>query len=240
VPNSCPIRRRTPVNQSQPQLTFRRTQGKPPWSQDPPDTSSKLVIRQTLLGRSTSQLRETGHGGGLVSVFVSVAFVRLRSPTLRSDPVMRAGREHARTTGKPGWKACWTDSNRDSNVAEKGPVGGEPVGTARAVNGLSWTVGQARPGPTEQMRALFGCGLHPLAELRQQQLEGPDLTIRDFWSDGPRRSFGCQWSPTFSCVCCRALKPNGPSGRLGHAEVPHPPRLDQVLDGSPPFLRSLV
>jgi hypothetical protein len=147
VPNSCPIRRRTPVNQSQPQLTFRRTQGKPPWSQDPPDTSSKLVIRQTLLGRSTSQLRETGHGGGLVSVFVSVAFVRLRSPTLRSDPVMRAGREHARTTGKPGWKACWTDSNRDSNVAEKGPVGGEPVGTARAVNGLSWTVGQARPGP---------------------------------------------------------------------------------------------
>src|SRR4249919_52377 len=32
----------------------------------------------------------------------------------------------------------------------------------------------------EQMRALFGCGLHPLAELRQQQLEGPDLTPRDF------------------------------------------------------------
>src|SRR5215207_7056950 len=32
----------------------------------------------------------------------------------------------------------------------------------------------------EQMRALFGCGLHPLAELRQQQLEGPDLTPHDF------------------------------------------------------------
>jgi hypothetical protein len=31
-----------------------------------------------------------------------------------------------------------------------------------------------------QMRALFGCGLHPLAELRQQQLEGPDLTQRDY------------------------------------------------------------
>jgi hypothetical protein len=30
------------------------------------------------------------------------------------------------------------------------------------------------------MGALFGCGLHPLAELRQQQLEGPDLTPRDF------------------------------------------------------------
>ena len=36
------------------------------------------------------------------------------------------------------------------------------------------------PVTAEQMRALFGCGLHPLAELRQQQLEGPDLTQRDF------------------------------------------------------------
>jgi hypothetical protein len=36
------------------------------------------------------------------------------------------------------------------------------------------------PVTAEQMRALFGCGLHPLAELRQQQLEGPDLTPRDF------------------------------------------------------------
>jgi len=31
-----------------------------------------------------------------------------------------------------------------------------------------------------QMRALFGCGLHPLAELRQQQLAGADLTERDY------------------------------------------------------------
>jgi hypothetical protein len=31
-----------------------------------------------------------------------------------------------------------------------------------------------RPVAAEQMRPLFGCGLHPLAELRQQQLEGPD------------------------------------------------------------------
>ncbi len=35
------------------------------------------------------------------------------------------------------------------------------------------------PVTAEQMRALFGCGLHPLAELRQQQ-EGPDLIPRDF------------------------------------------------------------
>ena len=36
------------------------------------------------------------------------------------------------------------------------------------------------PVTAEQMRALFGCGQHPLAELRQQQLEGPDLSPRDF------------------------------------------------------------
>jgi hypothetical protein len=34
------------------------------------------------------------------------------------------------------------------------------------------------PVTTKQMRALLGCGLHPLAELRQQQ-EGPDLIPRD-------------------------------------------------------------
>ena len=35
------------------------------------------------------------------------------------------------------------------------------------------------PVTAEQMRALFGCGLHPLAELRQQRLEGPALTNQD-------------------------------------------------------------
>jgi hypothetical protein len=32
----------------------------------------------------------------------------------------------------------------------------------------------------EQMQALFGLGLHPLAAQRQQQLQGPDLTDRDY------------------------------------------------------------
>jgi hypothetical protein len=36
------------------------------------------------------------------------------------------------------------------------------------------------PVTAEQMRALFGCGLHPLAELRPQQWEGLDLTLQDF------------------------------------------------------------
>src|SRR4051794_33044379 len=36
------------------------------------------------------------------------------------------------------------------------------------------------PVTAEQMRALFGCGLHPLAKTRLQQLEGPHLTEQDF------------------------------------------------------------
>ena len=51
-------------------------------------------------------------------------------------------------------------------------------------SGPGWTgstdLAAGDPVTAEQMRALFGCGLHPLAELRQQQLEGPDLTIQNF------------------------------------------------------------
>src|SRR5215213_195050 len=36
------------------------------------------------------------------------------------------------------------------------------------------------PVTAEQMQALFGVGLHPLAAQRQQQLQGPDLTDRDY------------------------------------------------------------
>ena len=64
-----------------------------------------------------------------------------------------------------------------SYYTERGETPGVWIGSGMdGIDGL--TVGD--PVTAEQMRALFGCGLHPLAELRQQQLEGPDLTIRDF------------------------------------------------------------
>jgi conjugative relaxase-like TrwC/TraI family protein len=64
-----------------------------------------------------------------------------------------------------------------SYYTERGESPGVWVGSGLdGIDGLS--VGD--PVTAEQMRALFGCGLHPLAELRQQQLEGPDLTTRDF------------------------------------------------------------
>jgi conjugative relaxase-like TrwC/TraI family protein len=64
-----------------------------------------------------------------------------------------------------------------SYYSERGETPGVWIGSGlEGIDGL--TVGD--PVTAEQMRALFGCGLHPLAELRQQQLEGPDLSARDF------------------------------------------------------------
>ena len=64
-----------------------------------------------------------------------------------------------------------------SYYTERGETPGVWIGSGMdGIDGL--TAGD--PVTAEQMRALFGCGLHPLAELRQQQLEGPDLTPRDF------------------------------------------------------------
>ena len=64
-----------------------------------------------------------------------------------------------------------------SYYAERGETPGAWIGSGLdGIDGL--TAGDSVTA--EQMRALFGCGLHPLAELRQQQLEGPALTIRDF------------------------------------------------------------
>jgi conjugative relaxase-like TrwC/TraI family protein len=64
-----------------------------------------------------------------------------------------------------------------SYYTERGETPGVWTGSGLdGIDGLS----AGDPVTAEQMRALFGCSLHPLAELRQQQLEGPGLTERDF------------------------------------------------------------
>jgi conjugative relaxase-like TrwC/TraI family protein len=64
-----------------------------------------------------------------------------------------------------------------SYYTERGESPGVWIGSGMdGIDGLA----AGDPVTAEQMRALFGCGLHPLAELRQQQLEGPDLTLREF------------------------------------------------------------
>jgi conjugative relaxase-like TrwC/TraI family protein len=64
-----------------------------------------------------------------------------------------------------------------SYYTERGEIPGVWIGSGMdGIDGLA----AGDPVTAEQMRALFGCGLHPLAEVRQQQLEGPDLTLQDF------------------------------------------------------------
>jgi hypothetical protein len=64
-----------------------------------------------------------------------------------------------------------------SYYSERGEKPGVWIGSSLdGIDGLA----AGDPVTAEQMRALFGCGLHPLASLRQQQLEGPDLTERDY------------------------------------------------------------
>ena len=73
-----------------------------------------------------------------------------------------------------------TDKGRTglaSYYTERGESPGVWVGSGMAgIDGLA----AGEPVTAEQMRALFGCGLHPLAETRLQQLEGLDLTGQDF------------------------------------------------------------
>ena len=60
--------------------------------------------------------------------------------------------------------------------SERGEKPGVWIGAGMAgIDGLN----AGDPVTAEQMRALFGAGMHPLAEQRMQQLEGPDLTEAD-------------------------------------------------------------
>ena len=64
-----------------------------------------------------------------------------------------------------------------SYYSERGETPGRWVGSGVAgIDGLS--VGDEVAA--EQMRLLFGFGLHPLAEQREEQLAGPGLTERDY------------------------------------------------------------
>jgi TrwC relaxase len=64
-----------------------------------------------------------------------------------------------------------------SYYTERGESPGVWIGSGlTGIDGLK----TGDPVTADQMRALFGVGLHPLAAHRQQQLHGPDLTDRDY------------------------------------------------------------
>jgi hypothetical protein len=73
-----------------------------------------------------------------------------------------------------------------SYYTERGETPGTWTGSGlEGIDGLT----ADDPVTAEQMRALFGCGLHPLAELRQQQLEvrtSPNATTRTRPGSGRR------------------------------------------------------
>jgi hypothetical protein len=75
------------------------------------------------------------------------------------------------------------------DATEKGHLGLASYYTERGETPGVWMgsgmagIDELNPGDVvtaEQMRALFGAGLHPLAEQRQRQLQGPELTARDY------------------------------------------------------------
>jgi hypothetical protein len=104
-----------------------------------------------------------------------------------------------------------------SYYTERGETPGVWIGSGmNGIDGL--TIGD--PVTAEQMRALFGCGLHPLAERRQQQLEGPELTLRDFQDaarlgapfrivDGVVSPFGLEVARRFAAINTAAGLPAG-------------------------------
>src|SRR5829696_5729930 len=64
-----------------------------------------------------------------------------------------------------------------SYYTERGETPGVWIGSGLpGIDGLQ----ACDPVTSGQMQALFGVGLHPLAAQRQRQLEGPDLTVRDY------------------------------------------------------------
>jgi hypothetical protein len=75
------------------------------------------------------------------------------------------------------------------DATEKGHLGLASYYTERGETPGMWMgsgmtgIDELNPGDVvtaEQMQALFGAGLHPMAEQRQRQLQGPDLTVRDY------------------------------------------------------------
>ena len=107
-----------------------------------------------------------------------------------------------------------------SYYTERGETPGVWIGSGLdGIDGLA----TGDPVTAEQMRALFGCGLHPLAD-RRQQLEGPDLTTRDFQEvtqlGAPFKSFGRDVSPFRLEVARRIAAINSAAGLPSEAPLP--------------------
>ena len=126
-----------------------------------------------------------------------------------------------------------------SYYTERGETPGVWIGSGLdGIDGLN--VGD--PVTAEQMRALFGCGMHPLAELRQQQLEGPDLSPRDYQDaarlGAPFRVVDGDVSPFRLEVARRIAAINSAAGLPADAPLPAADRARVRTDVAREFFRA--
>jgi hypothetical protein len=119
------------------------------------------------------------------------------------------------------------------------PNGGESpvVWVGSGVDGIDGlTAGD--PVTAEQMRALFGCGMYPLAELRQQQLAGPDLTERDYHNAArlgtPFKIVNGDLSPFRLEVARRFAAIQTAAGLPAGAPLPAAEIISTILEAAPP------
>ena len=108
-----------------------------------------------------------------------------------------------------------------SYYTARGETPGAWIGAGLAgIDGL--TAGD--PVTAEQMKALFGLGLHPLAAQRQAQLQGPDLTDADYQAvtrlGAPFKVFDNDISPFRVEVARRIAAVNQADGLPGDWPVP--------------------
>jgi len=104
---------------------------------------------------------------------------------------------------------------------ERGEKPGVWIGAGMAgIDGLN----AGDPVTAEQMRALFGAGMHPLAEQRIRQLEGPDLSEADLLAvmrlGAPFKVFAGDVSPFRVEVAKRIAALNQAAGLPGDWPVP--------------------
>jgi TrwC relaxase len=108
-----------------------------------------------------------------------------------------------------------------SYYSERGETPGVWVGSGMdGIDGLS----TGDVVTAEQMRALFGAGLHPLAAQRQQLLQGPELTARDYQAvtllGAPFKIYQPDISPFRVEVAKRIVALNQGAGLPGDWAVP--------------------
>src|SRR6478672_3349762 len=119
----------------------------------------------SALTEGTPDRRDRRGGGHCLSRGVTMSLHKLAAGTGYDYLTRQVAALDATEKGHVGLAAYYT---------ERGESPGVWVGSGLAgIDGLN--VGD--PVTAEQMRNLFGCGLHPLADVRVQQFEGSDLTL---------------------------------------------------------------